>query len=94
MQSAGGMFFFLSSTLVSAYASRALSNLVGVGGNAMRHYKDNLIWDSGCLLFAILLVIAFLFTARGPWRFAALLPLVICAFVASAIVSAWSYAFA
>ena len=94
MQRASGMFFFLSSTLVSAYAFRALSHLIGVGGNAVRHYRDNLIWDSGCLLFAVLLTIVFLLTARGPWRFAALLPLVICAFVASAIVAAWSYAFA
>jgi hypothetical protein len=94
MQRAAGMFFLLSSTLVSAYAFQALSHLIGVGGNAVRHYRDNLIWDSGCLLFAVLLTIAFLFTARGPWRFAALLPLVICAFVASAIVVAWSYAFA
>ena len=94
MQGAAGMFLLLSSTLVSAYTFQALSNLTGAGGNAMRHYRDNLIWDSGCLLFAILLAIAFLFTARGPWRLAALLPLVICAFVASAIVAAWSYAFA
>lgn len=94
MQGAAGMFFLLSSTLVSAYAFQALSNLIGVGGNAIRHYRDNLLWDAGCLLFAILLAIAFLLTARGPWRFAALLPLVICAFVASAIVAAWSYAFA
>lgn len=94
MQRAASMFFFFSSTLVSEYALRALSNVTGVGGNAVRHYRDNLIWDSGCLLFAVLLTIAFLFTARGPWRFAALVPLVICAFVASAIVVAWSYAFA
>ena len=93
MQRAAGIFFFLASTLVSAYAFQALSNLMGVGGNAVRNYKENLIWDSGCLLFAILLTIAFLFTARGRWRFAALLPLVICAFVAAAIAVVWSYAF-
>jgi hypothetical protein len=54
MQRAASVFFFLASTLVSAYAFRALSNLLGLGRNAMRHYKENLIWDSGCLLFAIL----------------------------------------
>jgi hypothetical protein len=92
MQHAAGVFFFLASTLLSAYAFQAVSNLIGVGGSAVRHYKENLIWDSGCLLFAVLLIVAFLFTARGPWRFAAILPLVICAFVASAIVVVWSYA--
>lgn len=93
MQGATGLFFFLASTLLSAYTFQALSNLIRAGNNAVRHYKDDLILDFGCLLFAILLTIAFLFTARGHWRFAALLPLIICAFVASAIIMVWSYAF-
>ena len=56
------------------------------------YWTQGLIW----LVFAVLLTMAFLLTARGRWRFAAALPLTICAFVVLGLVVqnpyAWKYA--
>jgi hypothetical protein len=54
------------------------------------YWAQGLMW----LPFAVVLTIAFLLTARGRWRFAAALPLTICAYVVLGLVVQNHFAFA
>jgi hypothetical protein len=74
------------SICASVYAFHLLSAATSLNGNAAaRHYKEMLVWGLGWVIFAVLLTSAFVITARGRWRFVAVLPLAICLFVAWAI---------
>jgi hypothetical protein len=98
MKRATPVLLFLGSSCASVYALlsiRKLALLALAGANTLNpNVPDNYVlhhkeyWTEGLLglLVAVLLTIAFLITARGRWRFAAGLPLAICAFVALGLV--------
>jgi hypothetical protein len=101
MKRATPVLLFLGSSCASVYAFLSIRKMAflslagahGIGGpndpNALddlplykEYWTQGLIW----LLFAVLLTMAFLLTARGRWRFAAGLPLTLCAFVVLGLV--------
>jgi len=91
MRGRTSILLFVASTWASVCAYRSLLRLPGlVAGNyAIQHAKENRTWLLGWLLCSVVLSVAFVFTARGRWRFAAGIPLVICGFVAFGVTVFW-----
>jgi hypothetical protein len=79
--------------LASVRAWQELSDAISLGGNAAaRYYHTPLAWHLRWVLLGIFISSAFVVAARGRSRFAAALPLVICAFVAFGLVVLWPHA--
>jgi hypothetical protein len=101
MKRATPVLLFLGSICVSIYAWLSIGRLANLSLAGTNVLGDNVpihqeYWTQEliALLFAVLLTIAFLFTARGRWRFAAGLPLTICAFAVLGLVELRHHAFA
>jgi hypothetical protein len=92
MRRAVGFLLFLVSIGASVYAFHLLSSALDLNGNAFRHYKQTLQWASGWAIFAVLVTSGFLITARGRWRFVAVIPLAICLFDSWGITVCWPHA--
>ena len=83
MRRALAVILFLVATLVSVYAWQSLSDAISLNGNAVvRYHHQPLTWHLHWVLLGVLLTGAFAAAARGRWRFAASVPLLICALVA------------
>jgi len=91
MRRAAAVILFVAASLVSVRAAwQELSGAVALGGNAgNRYYHAPLMWHLRWVLLGIFITSAFVVAARGRWRFAAVLPLVICAFVVFGLVVLW-----
>jgi len=89
MRRATSILLFVASTWASVCAWRSLLSLPfwTAGNYAWQQAKVNSTWLLGWLLFSVVLSVAFVFTARGRWRFAAGIPL----FVAFAVAVLWSF---
>jgi hypothetical protein len=87
MRRVGAILLFLISSCAGAYAFHLLSIVLELSNDAARYAKVMLLSDLGCVAFGLVLTIAFIITARGRWRLAAVLPLATCVLVGWVIIS-------